>query len=154
LEKLKAQLKIDEGLRTKPYFCPAGFLTIGWGRNLEANPLTPQERAVGHKYGWGSKQFVEHLFENDIAKVVAQMEKEIPWSKELDPARQIGLANMIFQMGVDGVLKFERSMAALEVGDYDRAETYLKQSKWYRQTPQRAERVITQLTRGTFPENT
>lgn len=153
LDKLKAQLRIDEGLRTKPYFCPAGKLTVGWGRNLEANPLSPEERAMGARYGWTSKEFLNALFENDVRDVERAMREEFPWSEELDPARQAALANMIFQMGAEGVGKFERSLAALEVGDYDRAEQYLKQSKWYRQTPERAERVISQLTRGTFPSN-
>ena len=29
------QLVMDEGLRLKPYRCPAGKLTIGVGRNLD-----------------------------------------------------------------------------------------------------------------------
>ena len=29
-----------EGLRLKPYNCPSGHLTIGYGHNLEANGIT------------------------------------------------------------------------------------------------------------------
>ena len=34
LQKVKEQLLRHEGLRFKPYRCPAGKLTIGIGRNL------------------------------------------------------------------------------------------------------------------------
>ena len=47
--------KLAEGLSLKPYRCPAGKLTIGYGHNLEANGISEeianQQRAVlQHSY--------------------------------------------------------------------------------------------------------
>ena len=42
LEKAKSYTKRFEGLRLKPYLCPAGKLTIGYGYNLEDNGITEE----------------------------------------------------------------------------------------------------------------
>ena len=34
--------KLAEGLSLKPYRCPAGKLTIGYGHNLEANGISEE----------------------------------------------------------------------------------------------------------------
>ena len=36
--QLQESLKQQEGFRSKPYLCPQGFVTIGYGHNLEAGP--------------------------------------------------------------------------------------------------------------------
>lgn len=43
LERIKEQLVKHESLRLKPYRCPAGKLTIGYGRNLDDNGITKAE---------------------------------------------------------------------------------------------------------------
>uniref|UniRef100_UPI00398051FD glycoside hydrolase family protein n=1 Tax=Salmonella sp. s60093 TaxID=3159721 RepID=UPI00398051FD len=42
-ERLLDELRRDEGLRLKPYRESVGVLTIGYGRNLEANGITERE---------------------------------------------------------------------------------------------------------------
>ena len=48
---------------------------------------------------------------------------------------------MTFQMGLGGVLKFKKMLAALQVKDYTTARREALNSAWARQTPQRAKRV-------------
>ena len=45
IKKALDLVKEGEGFVATPYRCPAGKLTIGYGRNIEANPLTNEERA-------------------------------------------------------------------------------------------------------------
>lgn len=45
-KKLTDQLIKHEGLRLKPYRCPAGKLTIGIGRNLEDKGITEKEAVM------------------------------------------------------------------------------------------------------------
>jgi len=40
---IRKLLEFEEGLKLKPYKCPAGKLTIGIGRNLEDRGITEQE---------------------------------------------------------------------------------------------------------------
>lgn len=42
-KRLRDQLIEHEGLKRRPYRCPAGKLTIGIGRNLEANGISEHE---------------------------------------------------------------------------------------------------------------
>ena len=58
-EKLTAQLTKHEGLRLKPYHCPAGKLTIGIGRNLEDKGITEKEAVM--------------LLENDIHECIEDL---------------------------------------------------------------------------------
>jgi len=62
---LIAQLKKHEGFRSKVYKCPAGYLTIGYGRNLETNGLTKEE--------------AEYLLQKDVEKIETELSKRIPW---------------------------------------------------------------------------
>jgi lysozyme len=45
-KKLADQLIKHEGLRLKPYHCPAGKHTIGVGRNLEDKGITEKEAVI------------------------------------------------------------------------------------------------------------
>jgi lysozyme len=49
-ENMIRQLTTHEGLRLKPYLCPAGKLTIGIGRNLEGKGITKQEAIMLLEY--------------------------------------------------------------------------------------------------------
>ncbi len=40
LDLIKEQLVRHEGLRLRPYRCPAGKLTIGYGRNLVSRQVS------------------------------------------------------------------------------------------------------------------
>ena len=125
MEDLKNDLIADEGIRLKPYLCPAGKTTIGVGRNLDDVGITEAEAMT--------------LLDSDIARVTAQLTKALPWLQGDNVQRALG--NMTFQMGLGGVLKFKKMLAALQVKDYTTARREALDSAWARQTPQRAKRV-------------
>jgi len=125
VEDLKNDLIADEGIRLKPYLCPAGKTTIGVGRNLDDVGITEAEAMT--------------LLDDDIARVTAQLAKALPWLQGNNVQRAVG--NMTFQMGLGGVLKFKKMLAALQVKDYTTARREALNSAWARQTPQRAKRV-------------
>ena len=125
MERLKEDLIADEGLRLTPYQCPAGKTTIGVGRNLDDVGITEAEAMA--------------LLDNDIVRVKAQLTKALPWLQGDNVQRALG--NMTFQMGLGGVLKFKKMLAALQVKDYTTARREALDSAWAKQTPQRAKRV-------------
>lgn len=53
LNEAVQRLCLHEGIRLQPYRCPAGYLTIGVGRNLETNPPTAEEIKVIGDYRSG-----------------------------------------------------------------------------------------------------
>ena len=72
------RLVMHEGCVLKPYICPAGYKTIGVGRNLETNPLTEEEKRVCGDYEHGiTKQAAFYLLRHDIERVEKDCKKKI-----------------------------------------------------------------------------
>jgi len=124
---LREDLIAEEGIRLKPYLCPAGKTTIGVGRNLDDVGIT-QDEAM-------------EMLDNDIERVKAQLAKALPWLETKPPDVQRAIANMTFQMGIGALLKFQKMLAALQARDYNAARREALDSDWAKQTPQRAKRV-------------
>lgn len=58
------------------------------------------------------------------------------------------MIDMCFNLGLPGFLEFERMLAALNAGDYDRAAQEMLDSKWARQVRQRAYVLAEQVRVG------
>jgi lysozyme len=134
INKFIEQLKAQEGCKLKPYHCSAGALTIGIGRNLDANGVTMEE--------------AENMLLNDISKYVDQVNNALPWAVRLDQPRYYVLVNMAFNMGINGLLTFKNTLAYIENGMYSKAADNMKLSKWYSQVGIRADELIDQMRTG------
>ena len=122
-----ADLKSDEGFRSKLYYCTAGKATIGYGLNLEAG-ITEEEAA------W--------LLRHRLEKVYIELGRKIPnFTRYPDQVRR-ALINMAYQMGTDGLLGFKNTLRMIDEGKYEEAAQNALKSKWAtKDTPQRAKRV-------------
>ena len=127
-----AQLKSDEGFREHMYKCSANKTTIGYGFNLEVG-LTEQESDV--------------LLRFKISQLKTTL-GEYRWWRLLDGTRKGVIINMVYQMGLSGVLKFKKMIAAIEEKDYNAAAIEMMDSAWFRQTPNRANRLIETMRTG------
>jgi GH24 family phage-related lysozyme (muramidase) len=58
--------------------------------------------------------------------------------KKLSNERRGVLSRMVYQMGTEGVAKFEKTLGAIASEDYAGAADEMLRSKWYKQTPERA----------------
>lgn len=77
-----ALLRIFEGLYLRPYLCPAGCCTIGYGTNLEAHPrFIPFEdiRARVRPGGLRGAALLRLLRERDMAWTREQAEEAMQW---------------------------------------------------------------------------
>ena len=128
------QLKRHEGLKLKPYKCTADKLTIGVGRNLEDVGISEEE--------------AEMLLQNDIQRATVQIQREFPWTTELDEVRFAALINFTFNVGIGTVGKFVNAMALLRDGNYDMAADEFLNSRWAKQVGQRAIDVTDQIRTG------
>lgn len=124
MRSLTEQLVRHEGLRLNPYFCTAGKLTIGVGRNLEANGI--------------SKAEAYFMLENDIVKIINELDEHLPWWKDLSTVRQHVLVDMAFNMGTFGLMKFQKTLAAIKEERYADAAVEMLDSKWAKQVGNRA----------------
>jgi lysozyme len=126
-DKLVKQLIKHEGVRFSAYQDTEGYWTIGIGRLID-------ER----KGGKISLDTVYQMLDEDINEKIAQLDDHIPWWKELDGVRQIVLANMCFNLGIQGLLGFENTLECIRRGNYEEASAKMLQSKWSKQVGKRA----------------
>jgi len=111
------QLKEDEGFSGTVYKDTAGKNTIGYGRNLDDNPLTPGEAA--------------YLLQCDLKKV-RRLAKRFPFYDSMNSARKNVILMMIFNMGIGSFNGFRNMITALYVSDYETAADEMLDSKWHR----------------------
>lgn len=148
---LKQELERDEGRRLKPYCDSVGKLTTGVGRCLDTNPLIPEEIAhIGHDCRTLSitEEQAEYLLDNDIDKVITQLDENLSWWRSLDDVRQRVLVNMAFNMGVHTLLTFKNTLAYIQSAKYGEASVGMIASKWAQQVGQRAHRLANMMRDG------
>jgi lysozyme len=136
-DKLAAQLTVDEGCIDHVYADSLGYLTIGVGRLID-----------GRKGGKLSGDEIAYLLKNDIAEVEAELDKRLPWWRRMSESRQRVLANMRFNLGMDGLLGFRNTLKAMEEGRYDDAAEGMMNSKWAGQVGDRAKRLAGIMRKG------
>lgn len=148
---LLQQLKRHEGFRARVYQCTAGFDTIGYGYNLNANPLklTNYEVVKFRKEGMDEK-VGEWLLLRMIDKCTSELVKSLDWFESLDDARQCVLINMCFNLGLKGLLGFKTTLAMIERGNYIDASDAMLKSKWAGQVKGRAVELAAQMRTGKF----
>lgn len=137
ITNITEQLREDEGERLTAYQDTEGYWTIGIGVLIDAR-----------KGGGITKEESELLFNNRLNKKEMELMDKFPKYYSLDKVRQGVLLNMSYQLGVNGVLAFKKMLSAINVNDWNEAARQMKDSKWYRQTTNRAERLIKQMQTG------
>ena len=124
MESLKEQLIRHEGLRLTVYDCPAGYKTIGVGRNIEQKGITEDEAL--------------YLLGNDIGYFTEQLEDNLIGFQELPEDKKAVLVNMAFNLGVNGLLKFKKMLAAVLEERWEDASSEMLNSRWADQVGNRA----------------
>lgn len=141
--------KKSEGFKPKRYLCPAGKLTQGYGRNLEAHPLTSRE-SLELVNGEVSMTIASRWLEEEMVAVEDRLRNVCPVYREVNEVRKAVLLDMGFNMGVDGLLKFKNMFKSLEDADYASASRHMKDSAWYIQVGDRSKRDVLLMAKGTL----
>lgn len=134
VDLLRAELTRDEGLRLKPYLDSVGKWTIGIGRNLDDVGISRDE--------------AETLLAHDIASAMDQLDRALPWWRDLDEVRQRVLVNMTFNMGIAKLLTFRNTLRLVKAGEYGAASAAMMESLWARQVGPRARRLSEMMRTG------
>lgn len=147
MSDLKTRLKQYEGTKeyqTKmkyyrngkfyPYADSLGFQTIGYGHLITR----------GENYSDGiSEVLADELLNHDIMIAKHNLDTLDIWFP--NDWRDF-MVIMIFQLGLTGVQKFQKMLKALKERNYTEAIKQAKDSRWYKQTPNRVDQMISELT--------
>ena len=141
VEKLREQLKIDEGCVYEIYNDHLGYPTFGIGHLVrESDPEhgSPLGTAV-------SEGRVIEAFDDDVEIVLSDCNTLYPDFEDLpEEARQI-IANMMFNLGRPRLSKFVGMKRGVDAKDWDSAADEMVDSRWYRQVGARAERLVNRM---------
>jgi lysozyme len=145
--------KLSEGFEPKPYLCPAGHWTIGYGHNLDAAPLTiVLDRPI--EEGITEAQACEQL-DHDIHVAWDELVRKLPWVISLDnEARQGVLLDMTFNMGWPVFSEFRATQRCAHDGMFMACAEQMMRSKWYGQVGVRGRRLVAMMQSGRWPWQT
>ena len=141
IDQLREQLIIDEGQVNEIYKDHLGYPTFGIGHLvLESDPEYGQD--VGTPV---SEERTIECFEQDVQSVLSDCKKlHEGWDGYPQEVKQV-IANMMFNMGLTRLSKFRKHNAALQCGDWSEAAVEGRDSRWYKQVTNRAERLMVRL---------
>ena len=137
INKLKEQLKIDEGVKYEIYEDHLGYATFGIGHLITD---------ADEEYGWPigtkvSEDRVNKVFKTDVQKFINETQKVFPDLINKPDNIQIVLINMCFNLGAPRLSKFKKFIAAINDEQWIEAAVEMMDSRWARQVGPRAERL-------------
>ena len=141
IDELRTQLIIDEGQVNEVYLDHLGYPTMGIGHLIiEGDP----EESMGVGYPVSEERVIE-AFEKDVQTVLKDCKICFnTWDGYPEEAKQV-FANMMFNMGRTRLSKFKRMIEAAEGGAWYQAAVEGRDSRWYNQVTNRAERLMSRL---------
>ena len=141
VDRLREELKTDEGCKYEIYLDHLGLPTFGIGHLVtERDPEYQKE--VGTVV---DEIRVNEVFEQDIQVTVDECKiLFVDWTNLPEEVKLI-TANMMFNMGRPRLSKFKKMIQAIKDGDWLEAANQMKDSRWYKQVTNRADRLISRM---------
>ena len=132
LERLMESVKKHEGYRNKVYLDTLGKRTVGVG-HLCVEDFWEDDKEYEEK-------FLMEILADDLQNAIkgARELKEEHSCTDIDEIAQEIIVEMVFQLGKNGVSKFRNMWKALAEKNYIGASFEMLDSKWAKQTPNRA----------------
>lgn len=134
IERLSERLEEEEGCELFLYDCPAGYKTLGIGRNVESRGITKAEALT--------------MLETDINVVISELDDAFPWWNDLSENRKIALADLAFNLGMPKLKAFVKCLKHLQNGDYENSAIELLDSNYAKQVTNRAKRNAKLIREG------
>lgn len=160
--RLIENIKASEGFREYPYKDLLGIDTVGMGTKLPLS-LSEVEMIMRDRFGKAltnmndggivfqgmvfplSKAEAELLLKFRLNKMTTELLEFKPIMFRFPQDKQEVIFEMIYQMGVRGVVNFKMMWLALENFDYKVAAEEMLDSQWAKQTPSRANKLAKQM---------
>ena len=139
---LQDEIANDEGVVYELYRCSLGHLTGGIGHLVTEWDEEYYGMPVGTKV---PHEQVDAWFAIDINRTLQDCKEIFPDFNDLPNEAQLVIANMCFQLGRPRLSNFKKFIAAVNDRDWVKAADEMEDSRWYKQTTARAERLIARI---------
>ena len=119
-----AVLRRHEGFKDRPYRDTVGVLTIGYGWNLESDPM--------------AREAAEIQMRMKLESLEALLLSKFDWYPNLSQTRKDVILNMCYNLGIDGFSQFRNTIWLIQNSRFDEAGEEMLKSKWAKQVGNRA----------------
>tara|TARA_R100001443_G_scaffold82686_1_gene89588 strand:- start:141 stop:578 length:438 start_codon:yes stop_codon:yes gene_type:complete len=138
-ERLLESVKKHEGYRNKVYLDTLGKRTVGVG-HLCVEDFWEDDKEY-------EESFLMEILQKDLQESIrsAQSLMEEHGCTDIDEIAQEIIIEMVFQLGRTGVSKFKNMWKALSELNYVGASYEMLDSRWSKQTPNRAKAMANQM---------
>ena len=132
MDRLKDSVKQHEGYRNKVYLDTLGKRTVGVG-HLCVEDFWEDDKEYDEK-------FLMEILQKDLQQAIrgARSLMEEHGCADINEKAEELLIEMVFQLGMTGVSKFRNMWKALAEKNYIGASYEMLDSRWAKQTPNRA----------------
>ena len=137
-KKLRGILEREEGIKYEVYLDHLGLPTCGIG-----HLILPEDEEHGCEVGTPvSEERVAALFDSDLKTVEDDCWQLFERYEDLPDNIKLVCGAMAFQLGRSRLAGFKKFRAALNARRWSDAADEMVNSKWYRQTTARAQRMV------------
>ena len=127
MKDLINRIKHHEGFRSRVYKCTEGYDTIGYGFAIKDLEL--------------DEDLAEEILLRKLEKLIKRVRNKFDWLDSVPHEVQGVIVEMSYQMGLSGVSKFKKALHAMQMFHWKLAATELLDSRWAKQTPNRAKEL-------------
>ena len=138
--RISSRIKLNEGFKDIVYKDKLGYQTIGYGHLINSK----DGFILKKKY---PKKLLLEVFYIDLRKAILDFKKHYNY-KTLENNIQEVIIEMIFQLGIKKVVKFEKFNFYIRNRQLYLAALEMIKSRWYKQTPNRVDRLTAILLRN------
>ena len=139
MDRLLASVKKHEGYRNKVYLDTLGKRTVGVG-HLCVEDFWEDDKEYEEKF---LMTILEHDLETAIKGAKDLMSEN--GCMDIDEVAEEIIIEMVFQLGKTGVSKFRNMWKHLSALEYSDAASEMLDSRWAKQTPNRAQGMSAQM---------
>jgi len=137
INKLREQLKIDEGVKYEVYDDHLGYKTFGIGHLV---------KTTDEEYGLPcgapvSEKRVNSVFDKDVETYIDESKKVFGNLEDMPQEAQQVIVNMCFNMGAPRLSQFKKFIKAIHDEDWKTASVEMLDSRWASQVGIRANRL-------------
>lgn len=138
MNKLEERMIKHEGKVPHAYQDSLGYWTVGIGI------------CIDKRKGGLSEDEMLYLLRNRIEKIRASL-SAYAWFRNLPEIRQEVLIEMAFNLGIQGLLGFKKTIGCLSRHDYDGAVREMRASKWAMQIGKsRLDDLCKRMSKGSY----
>ena len=127
MKNLIENIKESEGFVEHLYNDSLGIPTIGFGFAIKDLIL--------------DEDIAEQILVRKVKKLVDRVDKKFDWFNLADDRVKEVIVEMCYQLGLAGFSKFKKTISYIEKKNYYEASKEMLDSKWAKQTPNRAKKL-------------